>query len=383
MSLVGVVSIAIAVGIAGCFLVTWLLVAASGVRHELEVRRRHVRADRAYYAAIEAAEEEPAFAPDVIRQAILEVVALAEGISRADVVTASDGRPDVGLIRAWARSRESWLGSALQVRGTPSVELLRVVNRAGECEDRVVARVRLRVRCRRLGLFAVRHLRLDERWTLGRYDGRWALLSVEGSPLAGPVLTAPLIPTAAHDTERLQEESLAELASAQKVPATVSPSELVNPDAPPAFALLDLSVVDGRYLPVLVAAQLAHLVEAWEEAVTGSPAPLEALTSSEALTVLLRPGPGMRMVIRDATLKSWEPIRLELSSQPPLIVVSVEIEAVRYLVADDGTPRSGNDHEPRQIVLIWTLELTDAIRSPWRLRSSTNPAHGLPGWSSN
>lgn len=382
MSLVGIAALAIAIGVAGCFAFYWLLVVASGVRHELAVRRRHVRADRAYYAAIEAAEDEPAFAPDAIRQAIEQMVALADQVWRAQSFADLEDRPDAGLIRAWARARESWLGGALRVRGTPYVELLRVVNRAGESEDRVVARVRIRVRRRRprLDLSAAPRVRLDERWTLGRYDGEWVLLSVEGAALAGPILTAPLIPTAAHDTARLQEESLAELASAQAVPA-VSPSELVAADAPPAFALLDLSVVDGRYLPVLVAAQLAHLVEAWEEAVTGSPEPLAALTTDDALTALLRPGPGKRLVIRDATLKSWEPVRLELSAQPPMIVVRVEIEAARYVVTDDGAHRAGNDNESRSIILIWRLELTDAIRTPWRLVGTTNPAHGIPGWT--
>jgi hypothetical protein len=383
MSPVAIAGLAVAIGTAACLAFYWLLILLGAVRRELAVRRRHVRADRAYYAAIEAAEEEPAFAPDAIRQAVTQIVMIANDMWRARSFGTIDGRPDAGLVTAWARSRQSWLGSRLRVRHEPSVELLRVVNRAGESEDRVVVRVLIRVyrRVPRLDLLVVRHVRLDERWTLGRYGDQWALLSVEGSPLAGPVLTAPLVPTPAYDTERLQEESLAELASAQKVPADVSPSELVDTDAPPAFALLDLSVVDGRYLPALVAAQIAHLVEAWEEAATGSPAPLAALTSAEALTALLQPGPGKRMVIRDATLTSWEPVRLELSEQPPMIVTRVEIKAERYVVTDDGAHRAGNDNERRDIILIWKLELTDNNRAPWRLVSSSNPAQGIPGWA--
>jgi len=140
-------------------------------------------------------------------------------------------------------------------------------------------------------------------------------------------------------------------------------------------------VVDGRSLPALVAAQLAHLVDAWEEAVTGSPEPLASLTSDAAMAALLRPAAGKRMVIRDATLTSWEPVRLELSERPPMIVVRVEIEAVRYVVSDDGTSRAGNDTEPREIILIWRLELAESVRTPWRLVGTTNPAHGIPGWT--
>jgi hypothetical protein len=382
MSAVKLVGLVVSLGVAGCLAFYWLLVVASVVRREIAVRRRHARVDRAYYAAIEAGEEEPAFAPDAVRQAVAQIVALAIDLWHASDAGAVDARPDGGLITAWARARQSWLGSRAQLQGDPSVELIRVVNRPGEAEDRVVVRVRIRVRRREpwLSIFAARHINLDERWTLGRYGNEWVLLSVEGSPLAGPVLTAPLIPTPAYDTERLQEESLAELASAQKVPADVSPSELVDADAPPAFALLDLSVVDGRYLPALIAAQLAHLIEAWEEAVAGSQAPLAALTSADALAALLRPGPGKRMIIRDATLKSWEPVRLELSAHPPLIAVWLEVHAFRYVASDDGAPRAGTDNEPRRIALTWRLELTDNVRAPWRLVSSTNPAAGIPGW---
>lgn len=383
MSLVGITGLVLGVGVAGCIALSWLLVAASEARHEWAIRREHVRADRAYYAAIEAAEDDPSFAPDVVRQSIGQIVALANRLWRGRSDTALEGRADESLIRAWARSRQSWLGSGLRLRGTPSIDLLRVVNRADDREDRVVARVRVRLYRNRplLDLLAARRIRLDERWTLGRYDGQWALLSVEGDPLAGPVLTAPLIPTPAYDTERLREESFAELGSAQKVPDGVALSDLVGADEPAAFALLDLSLVDGRFVPDLVAAQLAHLVEAWEEAVTGSLAPLEALAGQEVVTALLEPMPGKRLLIRDAVMKSWVAQRLELSKQPPSIEVQLDVEAFRYVVADDGTHRAGNDDVRRRIVLTWTLELTDS-RIPWRLVKSANPAEDIPGWSS-
>lgn len=381
MSLVGFAGLAVVVGTAGVIGAAWLWIIASGARRELAVHNEHRRADRAYYAAIEAAEDDPSFAPDAIDEWITQVVSVAEGLWRGRTVPELDGRVDAPLIKAWARSRQSWLGSRVRVRGKPAVDLLRVVNRADDTEDRVVARIRVRIRRYRspLDLLAVRHVRLDERWTLGRYDGQWALLSVEGDPISGPVLTAPLIPTPAHDTDRLREESFAELGSAQKIPADVSPAELVGADEPPAFALLDLSVVDGRFLPELIADQLAHLVEVWEEAVTGSAAPLEAVADANAVSALLYPAADRRLIIRDAVLKSWEPMRLELSQRPPTIVVNVVVEACRYVVSDDGIRRAGNDDVRREISLTWTLQLTDATDAPWRLVKSSNPAAGMPG----
>jgi hypothetical protein len=260
----------------------------------------------------------------------------------ADAVALAD-RPDATLITAWARSRESWLGSGLEIKGEPSIALLRVVNRGDDQEDRVVVRARVHVRCKHPNSKFVggRDVHLDERWTLGRSGGSWMLRSLDGDPLSGPVLTAPLIPNRSFDDERLTEESLA------------------------------------RFLPPLIAAELTHLIDAWELAVTGAQAPLEALTSAAAREVLLRPSPGQRLVIRDAVLTSWQPTKLNLSMRPPAIELTVKIEAVRYVVGDDGNPRFGRTKDRSSMVLTWVIELTEIALTPWRLATSDNPAAAI------
>jgi hypothetical protein len=226
----------------------------------------------------------------------------------------------------------------------------------------------------------VHHTHVDERWTFGRSGSRWVLLSVGGDPLAGPLLTAPLIPTPSSDTERLREESLTELANAQKLGNDVALSDLVGADEPAAFALLDLSAVDSRFGPELIAAELAHVLEAWEGAVTGSEAPLEELASEHAREALLRPRPGTRLVVRDAVLKSWEATKLDLSLHPPAIEVTLDVEAVRYVVRGNGSHVAGNRTDARRMALTWVLELTDSERAPWRLATSNSPAEAIPGW---
>jgi hypothetical protein len=195
----------------------------------------------------------------------------------------------------------------------------------------------------------------------------------------GPVLTGPLIPTPSSDTERLREESLVELAGAQKLPDGVALADLVSADEAPALALLDLSIVDPRFLPVLIARGLAHLIERWEGAVSGSEEPLEELASADARAALLRPARGTRLVMRDAVLKSWEPKRLDLYQQPA-IEVTLEVEAVRYVVSNDGSHIAGDQTNPHEIALTWILELTDSKRTPWRLATSNNPAEAIYGW---
>jgi hypothetical protein len=346
------------------------------------VLKEHSRAARAHYAAIEAAEDDLSFSPDAIENSVAQIVELAGDLWRGMEVEALDDRPDAGLIRAWARSCQSRFGDGLEAAGKPTIDLLSVVNRPGEEEDRVVLRVRLRIHTEQaiFGTLRGHHVHLDERWTLGRMDHRWLLLSVSGDPLAGPVLASPLIPNPSSDSERLREESLVELAVMQKVGDNVDLSELISADDPPAFALLDLSVVDSRFGPALLAAELKHLLDAWEDAVNGPEAPLEDLTDVDARSALLRPRLGERLVMRDAVLKSWEATRLDLSHQKATIEVALDVEAVRYVVTDDGKVVAGNYSDPHRMELRWNLELTDSTRTPWRLVNTNNPAAAIPGW---
>jgi hypothetical protein len=360
----------------------WMIAIRGAARHERAVLRERSRASRAHYAAVEAAEDDPIFSPDSIEASVKEIVALAGDLWRSERIDDLDRRPDSRLIRAWAQSWQSRLGKGLEAVGSPSTDLLRVVNRDDEQEDGVVVRVRLRIHCKQpvVGALGQHHAHADERWTFGRSDGDWFLLSVGGDPLAGPILTAPLIPTPSSDTERMSEKSLVDMATSQKPEDGTHFGDLVSADAPPAFALLDLSVVDSRFLPALIAAELAHLVEAWEAAVTGPEAPLEQLASDDARAALLYPGTSARLVVRDAVLKAWEPTELHLTRHPPTIETTVDVEAVRYVAGDDGTHLAGNMTDPRRIKLTWTLELTESAEVPWRLVSSSDPAAAIAGW---
>jgi hypothetical protein len=372
------VGLALFGGLATC----WFTVIRSAARHERAVLREHKRAHRAHYAAVEAAEDDPTFSPEAIEQSIIEIVVLGDSLWSGGSLGPLESRPDAALVRVWARSWQSWLGTGLKVVQEPSIDILGLVNRHDEGEDRVVVRVRQRIHCQhpRVEVLGAHHAHLDERWTLGRSGSSWCLLSVSGDPLAGPVLTAPLISNPASDTERLREESFADMAKAQNVGDFVDLSGLVDPDDPPSLALLDLSVIDGRFLPALIAALLAHLLESWVLAVNGSEVPLAELASTEATETLLRPGGGTRLIVRDAVLKSWEARRLHLSWHPPTIELALEVEAVRYGVGDDGKAVAGNQTEARQIALLWNLELTDSDQTPWQLVKSSNPADSIPGW---
>jgi hypothetical protein len=125
--------------------------------------------------------------------------------------------------------------------------------------------------------------------TLARAGERWDLVEFDAMPLAERLLQRPLIAGAWDDQDRLQASSLTELAHDSSVTAGVPTAELVDPDADVTHQLLDLSVVDGRYLPALIEAGLVHLIDAWEQATTGSDHPLTQRTSPQAREQLLYP----------------------------------------------------------------------------------------------
>jgi len=374
-------SIAVGTVLVGSIAYYWFTTLQSAARRERAALRERARATRAHYAAVEAAEDDPIFSPDEIDRAVIEVVALADGLWRSQVIGTLDDRPDARLVRAWARSWQ-WLGDGLEVVAKPSIDLIGVVNRDDEDEDRIVLRVRLRIDCKypKGGRLGPHHVHLDQRWTFRRSSTRWVLVSVSGDPLAGPVLTAPLIPNPSSDTDRLTDESLAELADRRKVGNDVALSDLVNADDPAAFALLDLSVVDNRFGPELIAAKLARLLEAWESAVSGSEGPLEEQASDSARDALLRPSFRTRLIVRDVVLKSWEATVLDLSRHPPTVEVNLDVAAVRYVVRNDGAAVAGNHTDPNQMRLTWVLELRDSVQDPWWLTMSNNPAKAIPGF---
>jgi hypothetical protein len=146
-------------------------------------------------------------------------------------------------------------------------------------------------------------------------------------------------------------------------------------DAPAYAQLLDLAQLDGRFSPVLIAASVQRVVEAWEESSTGSQQPLALVASQSAATALLHPDASdgeARLVVRDATVERCEPIELELSSTPPMVRLGVDVSAVRYLW-DGAAPIGGNIEARHPMSMSWTLELRDNREPPWQLLRTTNP----------
>ena len=243
--------------------VAWLALTRDAVRRWRSERQATRRSREAEAASIEASLEIEAFAPERVREAVQEILALVATVWTGADEPILERRGDGGVIGAWALSHGSDTGT--HVEGRPRVDLLRVVNRAGENEDRVSVRVRGRVHQHHASTPLGPHtVRFDERWTLGRNGEGWELLEFDADPLASELLRAQVIPAEWADQERLDERSLAELAHSDDHPG-FRLSELADEGAPPYKQLLDLSVVDGRFVPLFVQSTLLHLIDALPE----------------------------------------------------------------------------------------------------------------------
>lgn len=329
----------------------WVSTGWSRVSAALTERRIDHRHQRAIGAAWEAAEDEPVFAPDTIEATIRQLVGQAE--------------------RSW--------GTVLPGAHVVNVawELLRVVNREGTAEDRVVVRVRVTVahdrRARRYPLdptpwLTSRRLTVDERWTLGVQDGGWVLIAGSRDPHASLPLTTPLIATPAADTDRLGAESLQELAQTDRAFRDWS-----RTGTSPGAELLDRSLVDGRYAPALLDAAITRIVEAWEVAASGDDHPLRAVATDAASDMLLHPRQdphNARLIVRDLQNLHTEVLDLDdLTAQ-----VAVHLRAVRFLVSrNDNTHMAGDPEVTHTMQLRWTLKLRDAAPTQWELIDSTDP----------
>lgn len=125
---------------------SWLTVVRGRWGHWRAERAERRLARRARVAAIEASEDDEGFSPEVIRAAVADILEIAQELWRTDGRPRTSTRDDAGLIGRWAESISKWGGrGSVRLAGEPRVDLLRVVNRPGEHEDRAVVRVRLRV----------------------------------------------------------------------------------------------------------------------------------------------------------------------------------------------------------------------------------------------
>ncbi|HWF74250.1 MAG TPA: TIM44-like domain-containing protein [Solirubrobacteraceae bacterium] len=348
-------------------------------RRQVSQRRRKVE-----LAAAEAAEDDPAFAPDVVRSEAARLF--------TQVQSAWDGGNRVrlralvapALLEEWERrlddfARRGWR-NRVKPLGDPKVEYVGLRRHGGSEEDRVVVRIEAKLEDYvedRYGHHIKRSGRLTETtrvrefWTLGRRAGHWILVSIEQGAEGEHALADTVAPTPWSDEQALQDQALVEGAVADAVPEGTSVAEVADlgyqGDA--RAAALDLSLADGRFAPDVLEVAARQAVAAWADAVDGDDRALLALARTDAAYALLHPeGGSTRLVVRGPQVRQIRILALDAGATPPTMTIEVALTGRRYLEDRDTTAVvSGSQTKNVKFTEHWTLALEGPDEQPWQI----------------
>ncbi len=357
-------------------------------------RRSAQRERRVELAAAEAAEDDPAFAPDSVRAAAsrlfkdIESAWDAADIDRLRRLVAPE------LLAEWERrlsdfSRRGWR-NRVQVLEEPVVEYVGLTNQGDRITDRVVVRIQCRLRDvvedaygqlikgrGRLGEVTT----IREYWTLRRdRDGRWILASIEQGAEGRHALDEKIVATPWSDEQAMRDEALVEGAVAEAVPegTTVAEVAKLDFDGDARAAALDLSLADGRFAPDVLEVAARRAVAAWAQAVDGGAGQLDGIADRAAVSELLHPGDPSgrtRLVVRGPQVRNIRITSLDPAATPPTMTVKVEVEGCRYLEdRDTAAVLSGSRDRRTRFHEDWTFALDGDSGEPWRIARVGLPA---------
>jgi predicted lipid-binding transport protein (Tim44 family) len=355
-------------------------------------RKTAQRQRRVELAAAEAAEDDPAFAPDIVKPAAAELFTrIQHAWDDGDRATLKQlVAPE--LEAEWERrlddfGRRGWRNRT-QLLGPPTVDYVGLNNRGGKGQDRVTVRIEAKMRdyledehgrhIKRQGRFT-ETVRVREFWTLTKNaNGRWILASIEQGGEGGHALQDRLVATPWSDDQALKDEALVEQAVDEATPDGTKIAELADLqfEGDARAAALDLSLADGRFAPDILEVAARRAVAAWAEAVDGADAHLQAVATPDAARELLHPGnPNIRLVVRGPSVKQIRIVDLDAAAEPPTMTIELDVEGRRYIEDRNTTSvLAGSRSKPTTFTEHWTFALTGDAAQPWRIVRVGAPA---------
>lgn len=370
----------------GGFFVVAAISAAMNVRRYRKRREERVR--RVHLAAAVAADDDPMFEPDAVRESAERMFVAAQHAWDARDYETLEQLLVPDLMVEWRRRledfrRKGWHNrvEVLQIR---SIEYLGLTNREGHHEDRVTVRICARLRdfvVMRNGMVLKRNeetsdtVELVEFWTLAkRHDGSgWIVASIETDAEGQHVLDAEIVASPWSDERRMQDASLLEVAAMDKLPEGVSTADVARLDyaGNGRAAALDLSLVDGRWAPDVLEASVRRAVAAWAEAVDGADSDLLDVATPEAAQELLHPGDRSgrtRLVIRGPIVQQLTIVSLDPNVTPPTMTVEAQVRGRRYIEdRDTAAVLHGSKQTETTATERWTLALAGPDDRPWQV----------------
>jgi predicted lipid-binding transport protein (Tim44 family) len=363
-----------------------LFLAFGGLQAWRYRRARRARVRRVELASAEAAQDDAYFAADDVKAG-----AAALQCELTEAWTARDRDRmravlDPDLMVEWDRrlddfERKGW-HNVCHLQGDPEVEYVGLTNRDDDAEDRVVVRIRSRMR----DVVEDRHgnvikrsdddsevVVLAEYWTLAPVDGAWRLMSIESDREGRHNLDAPIVASPWSDEARLHDEAVTELAVADAAPDVAAIADL-DFEGEARAAALDLSNADGRFAPAVLEAAARRAVQAWADAVDGADTPLEAVATPAAVDALLYGGDqshNTRLVVRGPRLKALRIVALDAGAQPPTMVVEAEVAGRRYVEdRDTAAVLTGSKDREATFTTSWTMALNGDPAAPWQIATA-------------
>jgi predicted lipid-binding transport protein (Tim44 family) len=356
-------------------------------------QRRRVRLGVIELAAAEAAEDDPVFAPVRVRSDAASLFIAIQAAWDARDVERLGQLVGPDLLAEWTRrlddfARKGWHNRVAVDPERVKIDYVGLINQTGEREDRVVVHVQAAISdyvetdtgrvIPYAGSTVLLTRTLSEFWTLGKRDGHWIVISIEGAREGEYHLTEPLVPLPSDDTQLLHDEAVAEQAANQT--PTFAPAEIADLDfaGSARAAALDLALADERFDPDLIEASVRRILAAWASAIDGDDSPLQALARPEAVSTLLYAGDAerrTRLVVRNPCIRTVRITAIDPAAQPPNLSIVIEGSAVRY-IEDRATAAVlfGDPDTERHVRLTWILALEAPPPWPWRLATVATSA---------
>ena len=374
----------IALGIVVALVVMFFAMASIRASYVVRKKRRERRA-RVTLAAAEAAEDDPVFAVDAVTTAAaalyLDAQAAWDARDRARLQQLVGG----DLLVEWQRrlddfDRRHW-HNRVKVHGTPNVEYMGLVNRAGDDDDRVVVRITCRMDdyVEAGGRTVLKQgqtsptVSVAEWWTLARTKTGWMVVSIESDKEGQHHFDEAIVATPEGDDVTLRDASMIEVAQDDAAPADVKTSEIADLDfaGDARAAALDLSLADARFAPDVLEVAVRRAVAGWAEAIDGKDDPLLKVAAPDVARRLLYPNGGnTRLVVRGPHVRHMRITALDAKNDPARMSVEVEVAGRRYVEdRDTAAVVSGSKDRESKFTEHWTLAIDGPPENPWRIVS--------------
>ncbi|MGZ4185063.1 MAG: TIM44-like domain-containing protein [Solirubrobacteraceae bacterium] len=356
-------------------------------RNQAKRRERRVQ-----LAAAEAAEDDEAFAPDVVKPAAATLFTDIQAAWDADDRQTLHRLVSPELLTEWEHRLDDFKArgwrNRVQPIGSPNVEYVGLTNRSEGDADRVIVRIEAKVRdyvvdrngkhIKSEGQFGETR-RLREFWTLRRRGSRWILASIEQGAEGSHALQDEIVASPWADEQSMRDEALVEGAVADAVPQGTKIAEVADLqfEGDARAAALDLSLADGRFAPDVLEVAARRAVAAWAEAVDGSDAALTAIAHPEAAKQLLHPGDpsaATRLVVRGPRVKQIRIGALDAGATPPTMTVEVDVAGRRYIENRRTTEvLAGSQSRETSFTEHWMFALDGPAQQPWRIAATGAP----------